>query len=161
MIHFQSKILSPNTAACFGWAQWKSSGVKTVLATGCFDLLTAAHVRLLDFCSRHGNVIVGINSDRAVSELKGPSRPINSQADRAIVLSALACVANVFIIDDTSVAGAIRLVQPSVWAKGADYTLETLNQQEVAAAREVGAEILFAPKMEGYSSTRLIERMKA
>lgn len=70
------------------------------------------------------------------------------------------CVGETFIIDDTTVASAIIKKSPRLWCKGGDYTMDTLNEKEVAAAEEVGATIIFAPKLEGYSSTKIIERMK-
>lgn len=132
-----------------------------VLVTGCFDVIHLGHALLLEFASEHGIVFVGVNSDQSIKQLKGDSRPINNQSDRMELLEHLAAVYVSFIIDETTVTNAILKIKPSAWIKGADYTLETLNQEERKAAESVGTKIVFAPKVEGYSSTSIIERMKA
>lgn len=131
----------------------------TVLCTGCFDVLHVGHIDLLQRASSFGNVIVGINSDAAVRQLKGPTRPINNQLDRMRILMAIRYVRGVFVINSNTVDGAIRDRKPDVWVKGGDWTLSTLNPLEVEAAREVGARIEILPTLQGYSSTRVIEGM--
>lgn len=132
-----------------------------VLCTGCYDLLHRGHIDLLTRAAELGDLlIVGINSDAAIKRLKGPTRPINNQADRIAMLMALSVVDKVFVIDSENVADAILEVKPAVWVKGGDWTLETLNRYEVAAARSVGARIEIIPMTAGYSSTGIIERMK-
>lgn len=133
----------------------------SVLVTGCFDVLHVGHIHLIEQAAKFsGWVFVGVNSDAAVRQLKGPTRPINNQLDRMRILMAIRYVSDVFVIDSNTVDGAIRAMKPSVWVKGGDWTLETLNPLEVAAAREVGARIEIVPALEGYSSTKIIERMK-
>ncbi len=132
-----------------------------VLVTGCFDVLTCGHLSLIEFAAAHGAVYVGVNSDRAVKKLKGPLRPINNQEDRARLIGALKGVARAFIINDTTMTKAILRIAPTYWCKGGDYTLETLNQEERRAADHVGTTIIFAPKVEGYSTTKIIERIRA
>jgi rfaE bifunctional protein nucleotidyltransferase chain/domain len=129
-----------------------------VLVTGCFDIIHRGHVELLRFAGQHGIVLVGINSDEAVRELKGPTRPINSYFDRAAVLSAFKVVQCVFEIDETDVASTIRWIEPKFWVKGGSYTLKTLNPLEVAAAKDVGAQIVLAPHIDGFSSTAIIAK---
>lgn len=132
-----------------------------VLCTGCYDVLHRGHIDLLTRAAELGDlVIVGINSDAAIKRLKGPTRPINNQDDRIAMLRALRMVDTVFVIDSDTVTSAILEVKPAVWAKGGDYTMETLNKDEVAAARSVGARIEIIPMTAGYSSTAIIERMK-
>lgn len=133
----------------------------SVLVTGCFDVLHVGHIALLYEAKYFGPVIVGINSDAAVRQLKGPERPINRAGDRMRMLMAIRYVTDVFIIDSNTVDRAIRDVKPDVWVKSTPWTLETLNPLEVAAAREVGARIEIVPALEGYSSTKIIERIKA
>lgn len=132
---------------------------RTVLVTGCFDVIHCAHVRLIERAALLGReVIMGINSDESVRRLK-PGRPINNEMDRANVLMAIKGVRKVIIFNEPTVTRLINVVRPSVWVKGGDYTLETLNQDEVAAARKYGR-IELVPHMEGYSTTKIIERMK-
>lgn len=130
------------------------------LVTGCFDVLHVGHIRLLEFADDLGTVFVGVNSDRAVKELKGESRPINNQKDRLELLDHICTVYFTFVIDDTEITEAILQIKPDFWVKGSDYTLETLNQKERKAAESVDTKIVFAPLADGYSSTNIIERMK-
>lgn len=136
--------------------------MKIVLCTGVFDVIHRGHLELLWLASRYGDLLkVGINSDAAVKRLKGPTRPINRQDDRIAMLRALRMVDTVFLIDSDTVTAAILEVKPAVWVKGGSYSLETLNRDEVAAAKAVGARIEIIPMTAGYSSTAIIERMKA
>lgn len=130
-----------------------------VLATGCFDILHAGHVQLLERAAEYGELHVGLNSDRSVRVLKGEHRPINPFLARATVIAALACVTKVFQIDDVRVSGAIRLLAPTYWVKGGDYTLATLDGSEVDAARETGTEIILLPTIGDYSTTKILERL--
>jgi rfaE bifunctional protein nucleotidyltransferase chain/domain len=130
------------------------------LATGVFDILHVGHKRLLEEAVIGDEYLfVGINSDRAVKMLKGHDRPINSEMDRAEMMAALQCVGYVFIIDSTRVTDAIRTVRPTKWYKGGDYTLQTLNKEEVKAANEVGADIVIVPATAGYSTTSILSRI--
>lgn len=132
----------------------------TALCTGCFDVLHRGHIEAFTMVSWRYKVVVGINSDAAIKRLKGPSRPINNEADRMFMVAALACVSSVLLIDSDTVDGAIREVKPDVWVKGGDWSLETLNKLEVAAANEVGARIDIVPLTAGYSSTAIINKMR-
>lgn len=138
---------------------------KCVLVTGCFDVLHRGHIALLQFASQMGVLFVGINDDDSVRKLKGPGRPVNCEEDRLLMLRALRCVqrfgGDAFVIRSTNVAEAILEKCPNYWVKGGDYTIETLDQDEVAAANKVGAEIVFFPLVSGYSSTETIRRMRA
>lgn len=127
------------------------------LVTGVFDIIHVGHLELLKFAYDHGVVLVGLNSDEAVRKLKGPTRPINTYDNRKAVVSALWMVEEVFEINSTTVDETIRRVAPRFWIKGGDYTMETLNQDEVKAAKEVGAEILLFPSVEGLSTTKILQ----
>lgn len=131
-----------------------------VLVTGCFDVLHLGHASLLEFADTLGRVYVGVNSDDSVKKLKGEGRPINNQDDRMALLDHFPYVFFTFIIHETTVTKALREIKPTYWVKGSDYTLDTLNQDERRAADSVGVKIVFAPKLEGHSSTNIIERMK-
>lgn len=134
-------------------------GSRIGLCTGVFDVLHIGHKRLLEeAASACDELVVGINSDSAVSTLKGPTRPVNSEMDRAEMLASIHAVGTVFIIDATNVAEAIRMVRPIKWFKGGDYTLQTLDPHELAIAKEVGAEIVIVPSTNGYSTTSILNR---
>lgn len=137
---------------------------RIVLATGCFDILHRGHVEMLEracdsISTNCGEKLwVGLNSDRAIRQLKGDGRPRNDYASRAVVMASLACVHRVFEIDDVRVAGAIRMVRPLAWVKGGDYTRQTLDQGEVAAADEVRAYIILIPTIGDYSTTKILQK---
>lgn len=142
-------------------AEYVAKGKKLVLTNGCFDLLHTGHVRYLEEARRCGDaLIVAVNSDDSVRELKGPERPLNGEQDRAEVLSSLRCVDHVTIFSGKRVTEVIRLLKPAVYAKGGDYTLETLDAGERAALGEAGAEISLLQLVPGRSTTGILERMK-
>lgn len=140
--------------------------VPFVLATGCFDILHRGHVELLEICRSIadpktviGNVAVGLNSDRSVVMLKGHTRPIHKYEDRAFMMSALESVDFVFQIDSLRVTDAIRALRPTDWVKGGDYTLDTLDKDEVKAANEVGAKIHIVPTIGKHSTTNILSKL--
>lgn len=154
--------LIPNDAALLAFireVRELPSKNNIVLATGCFDIIHRGHISLLEKASTMGWLVVGINSDKAVRHLKGTDRPINNQDDRCYVLASLACVHRVFVIDDIRVAHAITLIQPDIWVKGNDYTMESLAPTEVAAAKAAGSEIVFVPVLKGYSTTAILSKL--
>lgn len=138
--------------------QLRSHGRRIVFTNGCFDLLHAGHVQYLREAKAQGDVlVVGLNSDRSVRELKGPARPITCQAERASVLAALASVDFVTIFDDQTPLELIKTIQPDVLVKGSDY-----RREEVVGAREVeswGGRIHLAGLRPGCSTTGTILRM--
>jgi D-beta-D-heptose 7-phosphate kinase/D-beta-D-heptose 1-phosphate adenosyltransferase len=138
-------------------ALWKANGERVVFTNGCFDLLHIGHITLLEQARHCGDrLVVAINSDASVSCLKGPNRPIVGQADRARVLAALAAVDAVVIFDEATPLNLILAVQPDILVKGGDYAPEN-----VVGASEVqswGGEVKIVPLVEGFSTTRLIEK---
>jgi D-beta-D-heptose 7-phosphate kinase/D-beta-D-heptose 1-phosphate adenosyltransferase len=136
---------------------WKANGERVVFTNGCFDLLHIGHITLLEQARRFGNrLIVGINSDASVRGLKGPTRPIVSQRERARVLAALAAVDAVVIFDEPTPLELILAARPDVLVKGGDYNADT-----IVGAKEVeswGGEVCIVPLVEGFSTTRLIEK---
>lgn len=138
-------------------ALWKANGERVVFTNGCFDLLHIGHIALLEQARRFGDrLIVAINSDASVSRLKGPSRPIVGESERARVLAALAAVDAVVVFDQPTPLELILAVQPNVLVKGGDY-----NAEAVVGAREVqswGGDVKIVPLVEGFSTTRLIEK---
>ena len=141
--------------------QLRAAGKRIVATNGCFDLLHAGHVRYLKTARTLGDVlVVGLNGDRSVSELKGPARPINNETDRAEVLAALESVDLVTIFPELRATRFIQLVGPDVYVKGGDYSSETLNDEERAALEKIGAKIDIVPFVEGYSTSALIKKLR-
>lgn len=139
----------------------ESAGRRLVFTNGCFDLLHAGHVRYLQQARQLGDaLVVGLNSDRSVRELKGEGRPINCQDDRAEVLAALGCVDYVVVFDGKRATDLLRAVRPHIYAKGGDYTPESLDSDERAALDGAGAEIKILPLVPGRSTTSVVERLR-
>jgi rfaE bifunctional protein nucleotidyltransferase chain/domain len=141
--------------------QLRAAGEKLVATNGCFDLLHVGHARYLQAARRLGDVLaVGLNGDQSVRELKGSGRPINNEEDRAEVLAALECVDFIVIFPEMRATHFILAAQPAIYAKGGDYTSETLNAEERAALQEVGAEVRIIPFEKGYSTSLLLEQLR-
>ena len=137
-------------------------GRRLVFTNGCFDLLHVGHVRYLQAARALGDaLVVAVNGDASVRALKGPSRPIHPEEDRAEVLAALGCVDFVVLFDTERVTELVRAIRPHLYAKGGDYTVASLNAEERAALGEVGAEIRILPLVPGKSTTGTLARMKA
>jgi D-glycero-beta-D-manno-heptose 1-phosphate adenylyltransferase len=152
------KILSPEKL--LGERQrLRAAGQKLVFTNGVFDLLHVGHVRYLAQARALGDaLIVAINSDLTVRELKGPDRPIFDQAERAEILAALRYVDYVTIFDDVSPRSLIATLLPDVLVKGGDYQLDQIHgREEVEAA---GGKVVSLPFVEGASTTALIQRMR-
>jgi len=140
----------------------EASGQRLVFTNGCFDLLHVGHVRYLQAARALGDaLVVAVNGDVSVRTLKGPTRPVNPEQDRAEVLAALACVDAVTIFHEERVSDLVRAIRPHLYAKGGDYTVESLDAGERAALEEVGAEIRLLPLVPGKSTTRILERWKS
>jgi len=139
----------------------RAAGKKLVATNGCFDLLHLGHVRYLQAARKLGDALaVGLNGDRSARELKGNGRPINNESDRAEILAALSCVDFVTVFPEMRPTKFIRAAQPAIYAKGGDYTSESLNPEERAALQEVGAEIRIIPFEKGYSTSFLLEQLR-
>src|SRR6202049_2539302 len=132
----------------------KYAGKTIVFTNGCFDILHAGHVRYLATAKRLGDIlVVGLNGDASVRELKGEGRPLNSQEDRAEVMAALEAVDYVIIFGEKRVDNLLREVRPRVYAKGGDYTVNSLDPDEVVALQEIGAKIEILPWVPGKSTS--------
>jgi D-glycero-beta-D-manno-heptose 1-phosphate adenylyltransferase len=139
----------------------RNAGKKLVATNGCFDLLHVGHVHYLQAARALGDVLaVGLNGDRSVRELKGAGRPINNERDRAEVLAALDCVDLVTIFPEVRATQFISASKPAIYVKGGDYTSDTLNAEESAVLRKIGAEIRILPFEKGYSTSLLLERLR-
>ena len=132
---------------------------RVVFTNGCFDILHAGHVRYLQKARELGDCLVlGLNSDASVRRLKGPGRPVNNENDRAEVIGALKSVDYVTIFDEPTASELIALVKPAVYAKGGDYTLDTLPEAKIV--QSYGGEVAFIDLVEGRSTTNIIEKIK-
>ena len=139
----------------------RESGGRLVFTNGCFDLLHPGHVAYLKAARSRGDaLVVGLNSDESVRGLgKGSDRPVVPEADRAAVLAALRSVDAVVIFDEKTPVRLLREVLPAVYVKGGDYRVEDLPEAGVAA--EIGAKVEIIPFEPGYSTSALLERIRA
>jgi len=136
------------------------AGKKIVATNGCFDLLHVGHVRYLKAARALGDaLIVGINGDQSVRELKGTGRPINGENDRAEIVAALECVDLVTIFPEMRAIRFLELASPDVYVKGGDYNQDTLNAEERQALQKIGAKIDIVPFEHGYSTSDLLARL--
>jgi len=139
--------------------QWKGIGKTIAFTNGCFDILHPGHIASLCEAAQTADVlIVGLNSDASVKQLKGESRPINSQESRALILAALSMVDIVTIFDEKTPLELIKSILPDVLVKGGDYKVE-----DIAGAKEVieaGGKVVINPIVEGFSTTSLINKLQ-
>lgn len=130
---------------------------RVVFTNGVFDILHAGHVTYLEEARALGDVlVVGLNSDDSVRRLKGPTRPVNTQEDRARVLGALRCVDHVIVFDDDTPLAVITALIPDVLVKGGDYTRDTVVGADVV--EHYGGGVVIIPLLEGRSTTSIIAR---
>jgi rfaE bifunctional protein nucleotidyltransferase chain/domain len=158
-MNFAEKILSPESL--LSWReQLRKAGRSLAVTNGCFDLLHAGHVTYLEAArNRADALLVGLNSDAAVRDLKGPGRPINSEADRALVIAALQCVDGVFIFRERDAVQFLQTVRPDVYVKGGDYTLDTINQDERRLIEANGGKVVLLGHVPGKSTTALLQKL--
>lgn len=137
----------------------RDGGKRVVFTNGCFDILHAGHVRYLNKARSFGDCLVlGLNTDSSVSRIKGPSRPINSELDRAEVVGALKSVDYVVLFDEPTAEELIRQVHPDVYVKGGDYTIETLPEGRIVLG--YGGSVELVNLVEGRSTTNVIAKIK-
>ncbi|MBI3885926.1 MAG: adenylyltransferase/cytidyltransferase family protein [Opitutae bacterium] len=142
--------------------RWRADGKRVVLTNGVFDLLHTGHLFFLQKARTLGDVLcVMLNADASVRALKGPRRPVQSEAERAYALAALACVDGIVIFHGSRLAKEILALRPDVYVKAGDYTLEKLEATERAALQLVESRIEFMPFLAGFSTTALIAKIKA
>ena len=135
------------------------SGKTVVCTNGCFDILHVGHVRYLQKTKSFGDFcIVLLNSDKSVRSIKGPSRPINNENDRAEILSALRYVDYVVLFDEDSPKDLLDEIKPDVYTKGADYNMETLPEADIM--KKNGTKVEFIEFVEGKSTTNTIAKVK-
>lgn len=139
-------------------ALWRFRQNKIVFTNGCFDILHRGHIEYLAKASSFGDIlIVGLNSDKSVKSIKGPSRPLQDEITRSLVLASLQFVDKVILFDEDTPYELIKIVQPDILVKGADYKPEQIVGYDIVKAK--GGEIITIDLTEGYSTTGIINKM--
>jgi rfaE bifunctional protein nucleotidyltransferase chain/domain len=154
----EKKILSWDEAREMA-GQWRSEGRRIVFTNGCFDILHYGHIHYLAQARDLGDrLVVGLNAADSVRRLKGPGRPINDEATRQLLLAALLVVDAVVVFDQDTPYDLIRVVEPDILVKGGDWKPEDIVGSDIVLAR--GGEVRSLPYIEGYSTTRIEEKIK-
>jgi rfaE bifunctional protein nucleotidyltransferase chain/domain len=156
---FRAKIVAPENLRSWREA-FQSTGKKLVATNGCFDILHIGHASYLEAARNCGDaLLVGVNDDNGVRQLKGPGRPVNGQEDRAGMVAALEAVDAVFIFTELRAVEFLKIARPDIYVKGGDYTVETIPQDERRVVEGAGGKIVFLPFVPGKSPTSLIRRL--
>jgi len=149
------KVMTTDAAA-----RWRQRSGRVVFTNGVFDLLHPGHVDILSAARALGDaLVVGVNTDASVRRLKGPSRPVRGENDRAHVLAALEVVDAVVLFDEDTPLELIRALAPDVLVKGGDYTVDTVVGAPDVMQR--GGDVVIIPLTPGHSTTGTVERMRA
>ena len=157
----QSCLLSLDDAVVWR-EELRKQGKKLVVTNGCFDLMHRGHASYLIEAAKLGDeLLVLINSDASVRKLKGDTRPLVSQNDRAYLLAALESVSKVVVFDSSRCAKELAVLKPDIYAKAGDYTLEKLDFSEREALESSGSKIVFMPFVSGFSTTNIVEKIAA
>lgn len=152
-------VLSLDAGAVFA-ERLRAAGKRVVFTNGVFDLLHPGHVRYLQAARAEGDaLIVGVNSDRSVRAIKGPSRPLTPESERAEILAALACVDAAVVFDQDTPAEIIRRIQPDVLVKGADWAADAIVGRDTVEAR--GGRVVRIPIEQGWSTTSIVAAIHA
>jgi len=153
----QSKILSFSELKA-QTEKWRNRRETIVFTNGCFDLLHLGHVDYLAKARDLGSrLVIGLNTDRSVQNLKGPSRPVKDELSRAHILAAMGFVDAVVLFNEQTPIDLISLVKPDILVKGGDYAIEAIVGHELV--QKNGGKVCTIPFVEGYSSTRLIDKI--
>ncbi len=144
------------------WAnRLQAAGKRIAVTNGVFDLLHAGHIKYLqEAASKADALLVAINSDASVRQLKGPERPIVNESARAYILASLECVSAVVIFNAPKPVEVFRSIHPNIYVKGGDYTEETLDREEHALLKAGGARFSFIKFVEGHSTTSVIKKIR-
>ena len=138
----------------------QQAGRRVVFTNGCFDLLHRGHVRYLEEARDWGDIlVVAVNSDHSVRQIKGPSRPILNQEERSEVLAALHCVDVVIIFEEPDPLAVIEQIRPNVLVKGADWPRDQIIGADFVES--IGGQVVQVPFLKGASTTGIIERIVA
>lgn len=152
-----AKIISPEELSRT-LAFWRFKSYKIVFTNGCFDILHRGHVEYLSKAASYGDVlIVGLNSDASVRSIKGKSRPVQDEETRSLVLASLQFVSKVVLFDEDTPYNLIKIVQPDVLVKGADYKPEEIVGYDIVTAK--GGEIVTIDLVKGHSTTGILNKI--
>ena len=155
-----SKVLRLQQAARWA-AAVQRQGKRIVATNGCFDLLHFGHVSYLLGARKLGDfLVVGLNGDASVRQLKGPHRPLVPEKQRAAVLAALACIDAVVIFPQVRAHRFLSAVRPDIYVKGGDYRPETFDPRERAVLTAIGSKIRILPFVKGFSTTSLVKKIR-
>ena len=139
---------------------FRKTGRRLVVTNGCFDLLHLGHVTYLECARNEGDaLLVGVNSDASVRELKGEGRPLNQESDRALVLASVESVTAVCLYAEKTALRFLELARPDIYVKGGDYTIDTLNQDERQLVESGGGKIVILPVVPGRSTTTILKKI--
>lgn len=153
-----NKIKTPEEAALL-IKKWQKNGDKVVFTNGCFDIIHKGHVDYLAAAASLGHkLIIGLNTDASVNKLKGEGRPVNNDEARALMLAALHFTDIVTFFSEETPYQLIKTVQPDILVKGSDYIAEDIVGYDIVTQR--GGEVLTVELTEGYSTTKLLDRIK-
>lgn len=156
------RVITPSEIAVLSSAAKAGDSLQRplVFTNGCFDLLHVGHLRYLQEARKQGAaLLVALNTDASVQRLKGPTRPILPENERAEMLAALTCVDYVALFDEPTPENLLRAIRPEIYAKGGDYTLDSLPEAPVL--KELGIEARFLTLVEGRSTSSIIDKIKA
>ncbi len=133
---------------------------RIVAASGCFDFIHPGHVKLLQAARELGDsLILGVNSDASIKHLKGPTRPIYPVQERILMLGALRCVDAITVFDDYTATQFLQTVQPDIWVKGNDWTLDKIDKEELAAVESKGGKLQFVDTGVSWHTSSILERL--
>jgi|688.fasta_scaffold125317_5 rfaE bifunctional protein nucleotidyltransferase chain/domain len=142
---------------------WFDSYENVLFTNGCFDLFHAGHAKALNDIKKDSQsncfLIVGVNSDKSIKKIKGESRPIINQNERAYVVACHRAVDMVFIFDEENVSSYIKMIRPNFWYKSSDYDIKSINQEERLSIEEVNGEIKFINLVDGISTSKIINKI--
>lgn len=139
--------------------KWRAANKKIIFTNGCFDLIHVGHLRTFNEAKKMGDLlVVGINSDRSVKALKGETRPLISEQERAELISALKPVDYVIIFNEMNASRLLDTIKPDVYVKGGDYTLDNLPEKDSIIRSKI--EVKFIPLVAGISTTELVKRVR-
>jgi rfaE bifunctional protein nucleotidyltransferase chain/domain len=157
---FRDKVLSRDQLPAWR-AQLRARGRILVVTNGCFDLLHLGHVTYLAAARDLGDcLLVGVNGDASVRALKGEGRPVHPAEERAAVLAALAAVDAVCLFPEVDALAFLTIAQPDVYAKGGDYTLDTINQDERRLVERLGGRVVVLGGVGGHSTTATLHQLR-
>lgn len=160
MIKFNTKKLISFSNVTKQASALKSNNKTIVFTNGCFDILHAGHVHYLAEAKKLGHYLwIGLNSDKSVSSLKGPTRPVNPQLARAFVLAGLAAVDFITIFPESTPIQLIKSIEPNVHVKGGDYKKESLIEYPIIKA--YGGTVVIQPFVDGFSTTGLLDKLQS